>query len=172
MRQSKAWIVQIRSDFAAGDQVYLVAASSTYCQAIAKYQQTVEKSVKAMVAAVNDLGIEFTTITPSHLPSQEITALLLLRRAIDNASVEALARLFGRYRKEVESLCHLAPRWPEKGQPFILNTEYPYQVPNGWSAPAVADTFREKDVANARRTAWAFHHKAIDFTQAVRLGRS
>jgi len=71
MKQSSAWIVQVESDFAVAEILFQKTDATTYCQAIAKYQQTVEKSVKAMVAAVNDLGSDLT-VTASHLPTNEI----------------------------------------------------------------------------------------------------
>lgn len=172
MKQSEAWVLQVESDFAAAERVFVTEDPSTYCQAIAKYQQSVEKSVKAMVAAVNDLGIQFTSVTPSHLPTDEIGALLRLRRAIDNASVDSLARMFARHRQGVENLCRLAPKWPEKGQRFPRNTEYPFQVDGTeWRAPAAVDSFTQMEVNNARKTAWAFHNNAIDFVHGVRRAR-
>lgn len=172
MKQSEAWIIQVKSDFAAAEKLYVDGQDVTYCQAIAKYQQTVEKSVKAMVAAVEDLGVPFFSITPSHLPGEEISALLRLRRAIDNTSIEVLADLFRRHRSGVENLCYLAPKWPERGQPFLRNTEYPFETEDGWNAPAVPGTFSRDEVRSARQTAWVFHRKAIDFVRLVKRGRS
>lgn len=171
MKQSEAWVTQAASDLAAGKRLYQKGDATTYCQALSKYQQTVEKSVKAMVAAVNDLGVHFMSVTPSHVPTREIDALLVLRRAIDNVSVDRLAEIFKKYRKPVEDLCRLAPKWPDDGYTFARNTEYPFQVGAGWAAPALPDSFTEEETETAQRTAWAFHHAAADFVRGVRLGR-
>ncbi len=94
MKQSEAWLAQVQSDFAAGKRVFVEGDKTTYCQSIAKYQQTVEKAVKAMVAAVNDLGIAFMALQTYHMPDREIEALLRLRNAIDNDSIKTLKRIF------------------------------------------------------------------------------
>ena len=163
MKQSEAWIIQVRSDFNAAERLLIEAESKTYCQAISKYQQTVEKSVKAMVAAVNDLGILFMTITPSHLPDKEIKALRSLRRAID-----ILDRMFERHSSEIERLCKLAPHWPDDGKTFLRNTEYPFSQGTEWIAPAEDGVFTIQEVKLARDTAWVFHRNAINFVQSVR----
>jgi len=171
MKQSAAWVVQFRSDFAAAELLLQKADATTYCQAISKYQQTVEKSVKAMVAAVNDLGSDLT-VTASHLPVTEIDSLLQLRRVIDNVSVDRLAQIFRQHRLAVEGLCKLAPKWPEDGQSFARNTEYPFVIDGKWSAPAVDGAFTLQETVNAQITARAFHKAAITFVEAVKLGRS
>ena len=170
MKQSAAWIVQIESDFTTAELLFVRADETTYCQAISKYQQTVEKSVKAMVAAVNDLGSDLT-VTASHLPVSEIDGLLRLRRMINNASVNRLAKIFNQHRAAVESLCRLAPRWPDDGKTFARNTEYPFIVNGEWTAPAVGKTFTLQEAVNAQSTAKAFHKAAIDFAESVKFGR-
>ena len=92
MKQSDAWLVQAAADMSAGEKLFQQDDPTSYCQAIAKYQQTVEKPIKAMVAAVNDLGSNLA-ITPHHMPIAEIDGLLSLRRAIDNASVRRTAKI-------------------------------------------------------------------------------
>ncbi len=170
MKQSSAWIVQVESDFAGAERLLQKSDATSYCQAISKYQQTVEKSVKAMVAAVNDLGSDLA-VTASHLPVNEIDALLRLRRVIDNASVDRLAKIFKQHRAAVETLCGLAPRWPEDGKSFARNTEYPFLSGGKWTAPAVEGTFTLEETINAQSTAKAFHRAAIEFVQSVTYGR-
>lgn len=170
MKQSEAWVVQVKSDFAAAEKFFQENNPATYCQAIAKYQQVVEKSVKAMVAAVNDLGSNLT-ITKSHLPIKEIDALLALRRVIDNASVDRLSRTFKTHRKAVEGLCRLAPQWPEDNISFVRNTEYPFQIEGRWTAPAVQGSFTPQEMKSAKSTAEAFHKATIDFVDSVKFGR-
>ncbi len=170
MKQSAAWIVQVESDFAAAEKLFQRNDATTYCQAISKYQQTVEKSIKAMVAAVNDLGSDLT-VTASHLPIAEIDSLLQVRRVIDNVSVDRLAKIFKDHRVAVENLCRLAPKWPEDGKSFARNTEYPFVLNEEWTAPAVEKSFTLQETVNAQSTAKAFHKAAITFVEAVKLGR-
>ena len=171
MKQSGAWLVQAAADMSAGEKLFQQDDPTSYCQAIAKYQQTVEKSIKAMVAAVNDLGSNLA-ITPHHMPIAEIDGLLSLRRAIDNASVRRLARIFELHRNPVEELCRLAPRWPEDGKDFARNTEYPFLRDGEWTAPAVQGSFTLQEAKRAQATARAVHKAANDFAVAIRLGPS
>ena len=171
MKQSAAWIAQVESDFAAGEKFFRENDPTTYCQAIAKYQQVVEKSVKAMVAAVNELGSSIT-ITRSHLPTNEMDAFLGLRKKIDNASVSHVARMFKAHRQAVENLCSLAPQWPEDNASFARNTEYPFQIHGEWTAPTVEGMFTLQEMKSAQSTAKAFHRAAIDFAYSVKFGRS
>lgn len=174
MKQSQAWLAQLQSDFAAAKRVYVEADETTYCQAISKYQQTVEKSVKAMVAVIIDLGIDFMLPSTSHLPDREIEALLRLSRAVDNSSVDAIKRIFGKHRNDIEWLCRLAPSWRGEGLPAVRNTEYPFLAgPNkvhDWTVPASPDTFSRAEVERARRITWQFHRQAIRFAQTVKRG--
>ncbi len=170
MRESEAWIVQVKSDFATAEKLFDETQTSLYCQAIAKYQQVVEKSVKAMVASVKDAGVPINPVTRSHSLTREVQSLKLLRRA-DNASTEAIARLFAQYQTAIEDVSKLAPAWPQPGQLFSRNTEYPFEVAGGWSAPAEAGVFSWAEVKEVRETAWIIHRRAMKFAQAVRLAR-
>ncbi len=170
MKESEAWIMQVKSDFATAEKLFDETQPHFHCQAIAKYQQVVEKSVKAMVAAARDAGVPINPVTRSHSLTKEIQSPKLLRRA-DNASTEALARLFAQYQTAIEDVSRLAPAWPQPGQLFSRNTEYPFEVTGGWSAPAEAGVFTWAEVKEVRETAWVIHRRAIKFAQAVRLAR-
>lgn len=171
MKQSEAWLAQAAADLAAGEKLFEQVDPTSYCQAIAKYQQTVEKSVKAMVAAVNDLGSNLA-ITTNHQPITEIDGLLALRRVIDNASTQHLARIFGLHRQAIEELCRFAPRWPEDGINFARNTEYPFLLDAKWTAPVVAGSFTLQETKRAQLTARAIRKAADDFAVGVNLGPS
>lgn len=171
MKQSEAWIMQVKSDFAAGERLFQKNNSRTYCQAISKYQQTVEKSVKAMVAAVNDLGSSLT-ITRSHSPNDEITTLLGLKSRLDNTSTDYLTATFEKHRTAIIDLCRLAPKWPNDNKTFARNTEYPFVTAEGYTAPADPVAFTLQEVNTSRSTAWIVHRRAISFVQSVKFGRS
>jgi hypothetical protein len=171
MTQSSAWLLQIHSDSIAAKRVLRHNDPSTFCQAVAKYQQVVEKSIKAMVAVVLELGIEFTTINSNHKPYKEMQALTNLARVIDSGSVEFIRNTFTVTRQaDIEELCDLAPNYPEPGKPFLRNTEYPYNDAQGrWTAPAANDSFGLKDVKRFYELAWVLHVRATKFAQSVQL---
>jgi len=173
MKQSEAWLTQAKSDHDAVQRVLVKQEPATYCQAIAKCQQAVEKSIKAMVAAVNELGVEFFTITASHSLTEEIKALQTLRRAIDNTSVDRLTRVFTQKRlRLIQEISALAPRFPRGEEAFVRNTEYPYALASGgWTAPAAKDGFTEDEVNRYQSLARELYQNVSRFVSAVRLGR-
>ena len=138
-------------------------------QALAKYQQVAEKSVKAMVSAIVDIGITFMTITPSHVPSKEIDALRNLKRTIHPSTAGTIARILTDKRcNAILTLCQIAPKYPEKGQSFPRNTEYPFQDAAGWIAPVSEGVFSVAEVEDARTLTWVLHHQVIKFVSAAR----
>ncbi len=173
MKHSEAWLMQAKSDYNAAQRVLVKQDPATYCQAIAKYQQTVEKSIKAMVAAVNELGVEFFTLTPKHSLNDEIKSLQTLRRAIDNTSVDRITRVFSQKRlKLIREISALAPRFPQQGEAFVRNTEYPYTLASGeWTAPAADDAFTEDELNRYQSLARELHQNVTRFVGAIRLGR-
>src|SRR5579862_3284496 len=53
---SSVWLRQTNSDLECAGRIYQEKDSASYCHTIAKCQQVVEKSVKAAVAALHDIG--------------------------------------------------------------------------------------------------------------------
>jgi HEPN domain-containing protein len=81
MKQSEAWVLQAKSDFAAAQAVFNDVDEPTYCQAIAKYQQVTEKSIKGMIAALNEQGtINIHISTTQHKVYREMNELNSSRR--------------------------------------------------------------------------------------------
>jgi len=96
VRQSEAWILQAKSDLAAAQAVLKENDPSTYCQPLAKYQQSAEKSVKGMIAALNELGVFPLIISGNHTLEHEINGLDALRRKksnLDSASLGVVDRV-------------------------------------------------------------------------------
>ena len=57
MDESLAWLGQALADRAAAEREYQAnAGAQVWCHAIAKYQQTVEKAIKAIVAGLKEAG--------------------------------------------------------------------------------------------------------------------
>lgn len=169
MRQSEAWILQAKSDLDVALALVKDDNFSTYCQALAKYQQTTEKSIKGMIAALKELGFSGFTFGGTHTLEPEIKHLDVLRRRPDLPSVQEINRIAVGHRSDILRLCSLAPRMPGQGQIFARNTEYPFNDTSvgTWTAPAAEGAFSIEEVRKAHRTAWRVHHRAAKFTASL-----
>jgi HEPN domain-containing protein len=148
-----AWLRQARADLSAAARFHDSKDDSTACQAVAKHQQTVEKSVKAIVAAVDDRGIMSIQTGFSHDVERLISALMHLPRRPGNRDIQnRINGLFNEHhRGEIKAICLLAPQRPGPRRLAGRNTEYPYQNPDGsWRAPADPGSFDRKDVERFR----------------------
>ena len=165
-------MLQVRSDLEAGKAVLDVAEAATYCQALSKFQQVVEKSIKAMVAALNESGLSIVNIGSEHYPEKQIDALRLIKRAVSQDLLSRIYIIFSGHRLgEVRALCLLAPRFPTSGEAFRRNTEYPYQGPDSsWTAPAAVGSFRLEEVYRFRNLATEIVPMVARFVQATRRG--
>ena len=166
MIQSEAWMLQVRSDLAAGHAVFSGSNPATYCQSIAKYQQAVEKAIKAMVAALNESGVSIVTVGADHYPQKQIDALLLIKRAVSRELISHIHSIFSGHRLgEVRALCLLAPALPPR-----RNTEYPFpDGAGGWNAPAAEGIFHTEEVYRFRALAGDLVPLVGRFVQAARL---
>ncbi len=81
------WITQADSDRLCAIRLYDGADHRTYCQAISKHQQTVEKSIKAIVAAIRDAGIVVLPIGYTHAVDKLISGLRHLPKPKDNRDI-------------------------------------------------------------------------------------
>jgi HEPN domain-containing protein len=167
MKQSEAWLLQAASDFAAAAAVFDKADASTYCQSIAKYQQTVEKSVKGMIAALNEQEICSLPISHNHELTHEIKSLNSLRRTglkfYDKNLVDKINATLNKRKTQVEWLSDFAPTGP-KNRTYSKNTEYPFNAasPDSWAAPAGVGSFSVADVTTAYNLAQKLHKQAND----------
>ncbi len=169
MKQSRAWVIQAHSDLVAADTVFNQQEDSTYCQAISKYQQAVEKSVKAIVAGLAELGtagVVIGDVTSRHTLDHELRVLEAVQRKkrdIDTASVSRIsAILTDKQRLKTKALCGYAPKWPPPGQPFPMNTEYPFHLDvaqDEWTAPAASGSFSLEAVKGAQQLAWPLYRR-------------
>ena len=169
MRQSEAWIMQAKSDLDAAVAVMKDSDFSTYCQALAKYQQTTEKSVKGMIAALKELGFSRFTFSGGHTLDPEMKHLDVLRRRPDLPSVQEINKIVVGHQSDILQLRRLAPRMPGQDQLFIRNTEYPFNdvSAGNWTAPAAEGIYAVEEVRKAHRTAWRVHHSAAKFTASL-----
>lgn len=164
--------MQAKSDLVAAKDVQNENDASTYCQALAKYQQCTEKSIKGMIAALNELGVSQPSISGNHALQHEINGLDALRRSksnLDSASVGVVDRVVKGYKADIIQLCSLAPSGP-KYQVYYKNTEYPFNDASaeGWTASAVPGTYTWEEVKKAHQITWPLHQIAAKFASSLR----
>jgi hypothetical protein len=150
--ESRAWLQQALSDRSAAERFAGSEDSGQWCHAVAKYQQSVEKAIKAIVVAARDLGVS-TQIGYGHSVQPFVTMLLWFPRGGDNRDIAAKLRrlLDENTRSAIDSLERLIPRRPPPGQPHRKNTEYPFQdTHNQWTFPAADGAFSMGEVRRFR----------------------
>jgi len=145
------WWLQADADRRAARRVFELPDERTFCQAIAKQQQAVEKAVKALAAAVRDARLASIRIKFTHDIDKLLNALNRLHRPTgENAAIQSrIHRLFSaRWEAEISALMALAPKARLEEEPIaVRNTEYPYQNADGsWRAPAQSGSFSDTDV--------------------------
>ncbi len=174
MKQSEAWVLQAKSDFVAARAIFNNADASTYCQAIAKYQQVTEKSIKGIIAALNEQ--ETTNIrisTTQHKVYREMEDLDRSRRdrlrSDDKRWVEQINSTLQGLKVDIEWLSNLAPSGQRNGT-FVKNTEYPFNdlSLDGWTAPAASGIYASVDVTRAFNLAQKLLKQADKFISAMR----
>jgi hypothetical protein len=138
---------QASSDQQAGErerQAFNQGGIPTLCHAVAKYQQTVEKAIKAVLTALREAGFANWRVGRGHEVTPYMSMLFRLPRKEENKSVlQELGKLLdGNTRRAIKTLETLGPKWPAQGQIPLRNTEYPFEDgKGGWSYPAAAGVF-------------------------------
>lgn len=151
-------MVQSRSDVAAITRVLNPRDASTYGHAIAKSQQAVEKTIKALVAGLRDAGILAIDIGYRHDVARFLPVLIRMPHAAEHRAFQARLQglLDAATRCDIDALDRLAPRRPPPGTPAARNTEYPFQDEFGpdWRSPSDLDVFGIDEVDCYRRLAY------------------
>jgi len=157
--ESRAWLQQAISDLHAGDRERAVVqkvATLPPCHAVGKYQQCVEKAIKAIIVALREAGFTNWQIGCGHEVTDYFSMLFRISRAGGGKNIlQTFGQLLdGNTRAAIKSLESLAPRWPAPGAQFPRNTEYPFQDPSGsWTYPAMTGTFSTTELADSQRLA-------------------
>src|SRR4051812_8647702 len=95
MTLPQAWIQQAESDFRTAQRVDNGQDARTRCQAIAKYQQTVEKSIKGVLDKLHAAGLVQNGSDRSHKVARYATVLGAFPASKDNRDLlNQLRRLF------------------------------------------------------------------------------
>lgn len=131
MDEPMAWLYQAMADREAAERFVAKKGGTGRCHAIAKWQQTVEKAVKALVSALHGAGILGARFRPRHEVERYVGILVRLPRGPDNRTIQQLLHglLDQRTRAGIRALDGLAPQLPPR-----RNTEYPFQDAHSKSA--------------------------------------
>ena len=169
----RLWVSQADADLHASKLVYDVADHRTYCQSISKHQQTVEKSIKAIAAALRDADI--TKVKDKHYYDHNVKKLIeaLLHAPMSKDHREVLGQIMGLLnnwqRLQIDELSALAPKKPSPGELHRRNTEYPYEkAPGDWTAPALLESFTPHDVVRFLQLACRICQGTKNIVKALR----
>lgn len=161
MDESFAWLQQAIADRRAAEQFADSTEGWTRCQTLAKCQQSVEKAIKAIVAALRDAGVLHIEIGFRHEVQRFLKVLIRLPHAADHRTIQRHLQSFLNQdtRNGIRLLDALAPKAPSPGDPLRRNTEYPFHDADGkWTFPAVEKTFSTEEVERFRQLA----HRIVD----------
>jgi hypothetical protein len=156
MTLPQAWMQQAESDFRAAQRVDNDADARTRCQAISKYQQCVEKSVKSILDKMHHAGVTRTRSDRAHPVARYAAVFRNIPRARDTGDLlNQLSRLFtDAIVDQMELLDSLVPQYPGRGALAGRNHEYPFQrTIADWRAPSDADAFTAGEMRRIRNCA-------------------
>ena len=170
MDEANAWLQQARSDQRAAERLSDGADGAGLGHAVAKYQQTVEKAVKAIVAELRNRGVLDMKIGRRHDVEPLVSAMIRRPRTPRSSDLfNRLSILFNQNaRAEICALDALVPRWPAPGQSPRKNTEYPFHDARGqWSYPAAQGVFLSTEVQQFRDLSRRMIHGAGQVISAI-----
>ncbi|HEX4053279.1 MAG TPA: HEPN domain-containing protein [Tepidisphaeraceae bacterium] len=173
MRHSTAWIQQAESDLKAGKKVDNPQDPPTFCQAISKYHQALEKAVKAVASVLQHGSVFPGGPGKKHPVAPLLSAILKIPRSDDNRDLmRKLDRVFSpSLRQELKELDALAPVYPAPSTPHARNHEYPFQNSiDDWQPPCAEDAFASGEMKRFRATAeniYSALRKTVDGLERV-----
>lgn len=166
MDEPTAWLYQARADWLAAERFVADEVGTGRCHAIAKWQQTVEKAVKALMSALQHAGILNAGFRHRHEVERYIGMLIRLPRAEGNRTIQQLLSgvLDKNTRAGIKTLDGLAPQFPPR-----RNTEYPFLAAHGqWTYPAAEGVFSQDEVRQFRELAYRVLDGAERVVSAIR----
>lgn len=171
MSKSRAWLRQANSDLASVWRLLNPHDESLNCQAAAKCQQTVEKAVKGLLAALDDAGFLGCNVGRRHDVDRYLA--LLVRRARFPGEIQRGVNLLFNHqrREEIRAIERLIPRWTEPGLLAARNSEYPYQPSaDVWAAPADPGVFLDSEIELYRKLAYDILRGCEKLVSALQRG--
>ena len=156
MTLAQAWMQQAESEFRTAQRVDNDADARTRCQAISKYQQCVEKSVKGVLDKLHDAGVTHARSDRRHQVARYAAVFTNLPRTRQTSDLlDQLARLFTDSAvRQIDLLDSLVPEYPAVGVLAARNHEYPFQkAAVDWRAPSDEDAFTNGEIRRIRSCA-------------------
>jgi hypothetical protein len=177
MDESAAWVAQAAADRAAAEREHAFAKdleSPSWCHAVAKYQQAVEKYIKSIVAGLRECGVRGVPATGyDHLVQNHLRLLRRLPGGGAGRSVQSKLKEFldVQTRNGIRNLENLAPKRPGPGELHSRNTEYPFNAGDGdWTYPADPDSFSVAEVREFHKLMAHVSYYARNIVSALRRG--
>jgi HEPN domain-containing protein len=147
---------QAESDFRTAQRVDIDADARTRCQAISKYQQCVEKSVKAVLDKLHAAGVIHDHSNRNHQVAYYADRFKHIPRTNDTRDLlNQLGRLFtDSVVTQINLLDSLVPTYPAADALAARNHEYPFQeTAADWRAPSDDDAFTAGEIRRIRNCA-------------------
>jgi hypothetical protein len=156
MTLPQAWMRQAESDYRAAQRVDISYDARTRGQAISKYQQCVEKSVKGVLDKLHASRITHAHSDRRHHVARYAAVFANIPRTGQAGDLlDQLGRLFtDRIIEQISLLDSLVPEYPDAGQLAARNHEYPFQKSFAdWRAPSDVDAFTAGELKRIRSCA-------------------
>lgn len=156
MALPQAWMREAESDYRTAQRVDNPSDPRTRCQAISKYQQCVEKSVKAVLDKLHGAHLIRNGSDRSHKVARYASVLTRFPTTKDSRDLlMQMQRLFSAdIVEQIRLSDSLVPEYPAPGALAARNHEYPFQDPSGeWHAPCDAGAFTVGEIKRIRRCA-------------------
>jgi predicted transcriptional regulator len=159
MTLPQAWMQQAESGYRAALRLDNPPDARTRCQAISKYQQCVEKSVKAVLDKLYSAGLIRSGSDRSHKVSRYASVLTSIPATTRDSRdlFQQMQRIFtSSVVEQIRILDSLVPEYPVTGALARRNHEYPFQDPTGnWHAPSELNAFTLGELKRIRNCAGA-----------------
>ncbi|MCX7014597.1 MAG: hypothetical protein NTW86_18945 [Candidatus Sumerlaeota bacterium] len=128
-----------------------------------------EKSIKAITAALASKQYAEFTIQPDHDVSKSISALRRLCLHGKGKEIQGRIRSIIEFRRsEIAQLSKLAPKWASAGQLFSRNTEYPFQrSSHSWTTPSQSGVFSAQEAEGFRELARSVYVASTQIVSAI-----
>ena len=167
-----AWMMQAQSDFRTAQFIDNPHQPTSRCQAISKYQQAVEKSIKGVLDKMHEARLVAVRSDSKHHVARYAAVLSGFPATGHSRDLlKQLQRLFSNHVVEqMQLLDSLVPPFPRGGALAQRNHEYPFQDLRGnWHAPTEETTFTVGEMKRIRNCAGLLIKRLSETLEALEL---
>ena len=172
MTLPQAWMQQAQSDFRTAQRVDNDQDARSRCQAISKYQQCVEKSIKGVLDKLHAAGLVRTRSDRAHRVARYAALLGGFPATRDSRDLLNQLRLLfsDTIVQQIVLLDSLVPEYPAAGALAARNHEYPFQDATGdWHAPSDEHAFTAGEIKRIRNCAGVLVRRLGGIFEALEL---